>query len=119
MYKGGHFVFILFAVLMVAFLVLSVLSFMGKLTAFITGSKTRDNTENIYNERSAGNFLGVIMSLMVVATGFGMLGFLITSARWLIIAAPLTFIGVLIFAIIFINTQDRFVDDVFDTSDEE
>ena len=111
--------FITFAILMTLFLVLSVLSFMGKLTAFITGSETRDNTENIYNERGAGNFIGVIMSLMVVATGFGMMGFLITSARWLILAAPLTFIPVLIFAIIFINTKDRFVDDVADIKDEE
>ncbi len=103
--------FITFIVLLILFLILSVLSFMGKLTEFITGSQIKENTENIYNQRRAGNFIGVIMSLMVVATGFGMLGFLLTSARWLIIAAPLTFIAVLVFAIVFINTQDRFVDE--------
>lgn len=110
---------IIFIVLLVLFLALSVLAFMGKLTAFITGGKAKDNIENIYNERGAGNFIGVIMSLLVVATGFGLLGFLLTQARWLIIAAPITFTAVLIFAIIFINTRDRFVDDVADIKDEE
>jgi len=112
-------VFIIFAVLLVLFIVLSVLAFMGKLTAFITGSKTKDNTETIYNERGAGNFIGLIMSMLVVATAVGMLGFLIPSARWLIIAAPLFFTMVLIFAIIYINTRDRFVDDNDDAKNED
>ncbi len=111
--------FIIFAVLMVLFIVLSVLAFMGKLTAFITGSKAKDNTETIYNEKGAGNFIGLIMSMLVVATAVGMLGFLISSARWLIIAAPIFFTVVLVFAIVFINTQDRFVDDIADIKDEE
>ncbi len=111
--------FIIFAVLLVLFIILSVLAFMGKLTAFITGSRAKDNTETFYNERSAGNFIGLIMSMLVVATAVGMLGFLITSARWLIIAAPIFFTVVLIFAIIFINTQDRFVDGIEDDTDEK
>lgn len=111
--------FIVFAVLMVLFIVLSVLAFMGKLTAFITGSKTKENTEIVYNEKGVGNFIGLIMSMLVVATAVGMLGFLLSSARWLIIAAPMFFTVVLIFAIIYINTRDRFVDDVKDISDEE
>lgn len=84
---------------------------MGKLTAFITGSKTKDNTEALYNERSAGNFIGLIMSLLVAATALGMLGFVFENMRWLIMAAPILFIVVLIFAIIYINTSNRFVDD--------
>lgn len=110
-----------FIILLVVFLVLSVLSFMGKLTAFITGAKARENTENIYNERAAGNFLGLIMSLLVAATAMGLLGFVITDAKWLIVAAPVVFILVLIFAIIFINTNNRFVDgtDVKIPDDEE
>ncbi len=111
--------FIIFAVLLVLFIVLSVLAFMGKLTAFITGSKTKDNTETLYNERGVGNFMGLVMSLLVVATAVGMLGFLIDSARWLIIGAPIFFTAVLVFAIIFINTKDRFVDDAADIKDEE
>lgn len=108
-----------FIVLLVLFLVLSVLSFMGKLTAFITGGKARDNTDNIYNERSAGNFLGLIMSLLVVATAIGIMGFVITDAKWLIVASPIIFIVILIFAIIFINTNNRFVDGADVEPDED
>jgi len=99
-----------FIVLLVVFLLLSVLSFMGKLTTFITGEKTKDNTEHIYNERSAGNFIGIIMSLLVVSTALGILGFLVADAKWLILAAPIGFILLLIFALIFINTNNRFVE---------
>ena len=99
-----------FIVLLVVFLILSVLAFMGKLTAFLTGSRTKDNTENVYNERSAGNFLGLIMSLLVVSTAVGILGFVISDAKWLIVAAPIMFSLVLVFALIFINTNNRFVD---------
>lgn len=99
-----------FVVLLILFLILSVLSFMGKLTAFITGSKTKENTETVYNEKGAGNFIGLVMSLLVVATGIGMLGFLFPKVQWMIVAAPMFFMLVLIFAIIYINTKDRFVD---------
>lgn len=102
--------FTAFIVLLILFLVLSVLSFMGKLTTLITGSRTKENTETVYNEKSAGNFIGLVMSLLVVATGIGMLGFLFPSIRWMIVAAPIFFTVVLIFAIIYINTRDRFVD---------
>ena len=101
-----------FIILLVVFLILSVLSFMGKLTAFITGGRTKDNTEAIYDEKSAGNFLGVIMSLLVMATALGILGFVLTDAKWLILAAPIIFTLVLIFAIIFINTNNRFAEEI-------
>jgi len=100
-----------FIVLLVVFIILSVLSFMGKLTSFITGDKTRDNTENVYNQRSAGNFIGLIMSLLVFSTGVGILGFVVSDAKWLIMASPISFILVLVFALIFINTNNRFVED--------
>lgn len=112
-------VLIEFIILLVVFLVLSVLSFMGKLTSFITGGKVRENTENIYNDRSAGNFLGLIMSLLVVATVIGILGFVIPNAKWLIVAAPIVFILVLIFAIIFINTNNRFEGSVNTDEDKD
>ena len=108
-----------FIVLLIVFLILSVLSFMGKLTTFITGSKAKDNTEATYDEKGAGNFLGVIMSLLVVATAVGILGFVVTDAKWLIVAAPVFFILVLIFALIFINTNNRFVEGDLGESDED
>ena len=113
------FVLIEFIVLLVLFLVMSILAFMGKLTTFITGSKTKDNTENIYNERSAGNFIGLIMSLLVVSTSLGILGFVIADAIWLILAAPIGFILVLIFALVFINTNNRFVEEADILPEEE
>ena len=106
-----------YIVLLAAFIVLSVLSFMGKLTAFITGDTTKDNTEARYNERSAGNFLGIVMSVLVLSTAVGILGFFISDASWLILAAPITFVLVLVFAIIFINTNNRFVEE--ETEEEE
>ena len=109
--QGVILVLIEFIVLLVLFIILSVLSFMGKLTAFITGEKTKENTEARYNERSAGNFLGIVMSVLVISTAVGILGFFVSDASWLILAAPITFILVLIFAIIFINTNNRFVEE--------
>ena len=106
-----------YIILLIVFIVLSVMSFMGKLTAFITGEKTKDNTEARYNERSAGNFIGIVMSVLVLSTAVGILGFFISDASWLILAAPITFILVLVFAIIFINTNNRFVEE--DTQEEE
>ena len=105
-----------YVVLLVVFIVLSVLSFMGKLTAFIAG-ETKENTEARYNERSAGNFIGIVMSVLVLSTAVGILGFFISDASWLILAAPITFILVLVFAIIFINTNNRFVEG--DVEEEE
>ena len=101
-----------FIILLVVFLVLSILAFMGKLTSFITGNKAGENKDNVYNNRSASKFIGLIMSLLVVATTLGILGFVIADAKWLIVAAPILFSLVLIFAIIFINTNNRFVDEV-------
>lgn len=107
-----------FIILLVVFLILSVLSFMGKLTRFITGGKTKDNTEAIYDEKGVGNFLGVVLSLLVMATALGILGFVLTDAKWLILAAPIIFILVLIFAIIFLNTNNRFTKE-YSESDED
>ncbi len=108
-----------FIILMVLFLVLSILSFMGKLTVFITGKNIEKNQENTYDEKGAGNFLGIIMSLLMVSSAVGMLGFALEKMRWLILAAPIVFILLLIFAIIFINTNNRFVSSEDDFDEEK
>ena len=97
-----------FIILMLLFLLLSVLAFMGRLTSFIAGKSVQNNTENLYDEKGAGNFIGIIMSLLMISCAVGMLGFAAEGLRWLILAAPIVFILLLIFAIVFINTNNRF-----------
>lgn len=108
-----------FVILMVLFLVLSVLSFMGKLTVFITGKSVEQNQENTYDQKGVGNFLGIIMSLLMIASAVGLLGFVLEKMRWLILASPIIFILLLIFAIIFINTNNRFVSDTSENDEDK
>ena len=110
---------ITFVVLLVLFLILSILSFMGRLTMFIAGKRPENSVENLYDEKGAGNFLGIIMSLLVVSSAIGMLGFVLDGMRWLILASPIAFVLLLVFALIFINTNNRFAFDEFDDEDEE
>lgn len=99
---------ITFIVLLVLFLILSVLSFMGKLTVLITGRNIEKDQENTYDEKGVGNFLGIIMSLLMISSAVGILGFALEGMRWLILASPIVFILLLIFALVFINTNNRF-----------
>lgn len=98
-----------FIILLVLFLILSVLSFMGKLMVFIAGKNTENREETSYDRKGAGNFVGIIMMMLMISTCVGILGFALENMRWLILASPISFILLLIFAIIFINTNDRFV----------
>lgn len=100
---------IAFIILLVLFLLLSILSFMGKLMVFIAGKNTDNKEETSYDRKGAGNFVGIIMIMLMISTCLGMLGFLLENMRWLILASPICFILLLIFAIVFINTNDRFV----------
>ena len=96
-----------YIILVLLFLLLSILSFMGKLMLFIAG-KGSDDAETSYDSKSAGNFIGIIMMMLTISSCVGMLGFALEKMRWLILASPVCFILLLIFAIIFINTNNRF-----------
>lgn len=98
-----------FIIFFVVFVILAVLTFMGKTASFVTGDKKDTEGNPIYDEKSLSKFLGVIMSLLAVSALFGVLGYIIKSATWLIIVAPVMFIAVILFALVFVNTGNRFV----------
>lgn len=98
-----------YIILILLFLLLSVLSFMGKLMMFIAGKNADKNAETSYDNKGAGNFIGIIMMMLTISSCVGLLGFALEKMRWLILASPVCFILLLIFAIVFINTNNRFV----------
>ena len=98
-----------FIIFFVVFVLLAVLTFMGKTASFVTGGKTDAEGDPIYDEKGISKFLGVIMCLLAVSALMGFLGYIIPDATWLIIAAPIMFIAVLLFALIYVNTDNRFV----------
>lgn len=100
---------IAFIIFFVIFLVLAVLTFMGKTANLVTGGKADEQGNPVYDEKGLSKFLGVVMSLLAVSALMGFLGYIIPDAPWLIIAAPILFIAVLLFALVYVNTDDRFV----------
>ncbi len=98
-----------FIIFFVVFVVFAVLAFMGKTASLVTGGKKDAEGNPIYDEQSLSKFLGVIMCLLAVSALMGFLGYIIKGATWLIIAAPVMFIAVLLFALVFVNTGNRFV----------
>ncbi len=98
-----------FIIFFVVFVALAVLTFMGKTASFVTGGKTDADGAPVYDEKAISKFLGVIMSLLAVSALMGFLGYIIPGATGLIIAAPIMFIAVLLFALVYFNTDDRFV----------
>lgn len=98
-----------FIIFFVIFVTLAVLTFLGKTASFVTGGKTDKEGDPIYDEKAISKFLGVIMSLLAVSALMGFLGYIIPGATWLIIAAPTVFIAVLLFALVYVNTDNRFV----------
>lgn len=100
---------IAFIIFFVIFLVLAVLTFMGKTANLVTGGKADEQGNPVYDEKGLSKFLGVVMSLLAVSALMGFLGYIIPDAPWLIMAAPILFIAVLLFALVYVNTDDRFV----------
>lgn len=98
-----------FIIFFVVFTALSVLTFMGKLASFVTGGKTDDSGDPIYDEKAISKFMGIIMLLLAGSALVGLLGYIIPSAYVLIIIAPVMFIAVLIFALVYVNTDGRFL----------
>lgn len=98
-----------FIIFFIVFVIIAVLTFMGKTASFVTGGKTDAEGDPIYDEKAISRFLGVIMSLLAVSALMGVLGYIFPGVTWLIIAAPITFIAVLIFALVYVNTDNRFV----------
>jgi len=98
-----------FIIFFVVFTAVAVLTFMGKTASFFTGGKVDEDGNPVYDEKGISKFMGVIMSLLAISALFGFLGYLIPRATWLIIAAPVMFIAVLLFALVYVNTDNRFV----------
>ncbi len=98
-----------FIIFFVVFVTLAVLTFMGKTANLVTGGKADEQGNPVYDEKGISKFLGVIMSLLAVSALMGFLGYIIPGAAGLIIAAPIIFIAVLLFALVYFNTDDRFV----------
>ena len=97
--------FILFFIM---FVTLAVLTFMGKLTSLFTGDKVNEEGEPVYDNKAITRFLGRVMSVLAVSALLGMLGYMIPKLQWMVIVAPILFIAVLLFALVYVNTEDRF-----------
>ena len=97
-----------FIIFFLIFLVLSVLSFMGKLNSLITGNKTDEEGNPVYDDRALSRFLGLVMLLLSVSALMGILGYLISGLSFLVICAPVLFVAVIIFALVYSNDTNRF-----------
>lgn len=97
-----------FIIFFVVFVILGVLTFLGKTATFVTGGKTDENGEPMYDEKGISRFLGIIMCLLAASALMGALGYLIPSLSWMVICAPILFIAVMLFALVYINTDGRF-----------
>lgn len=100
---------IAFIIFFVVFVLLSVFAFLGKLNSFIISDKKNDDGEDVYDSKAAGKFLGLVMILLALSALMGVLGYLVPKLAWLVILAPIFFIAVLIFALVYVNTENRFV----------
>ncbi len=97
-----------FIIFFLIFAVLSVLAFMGKLNSLITGNKTDEEGNPVYDDRALSRFLGLVMLLLAVSALMGILGYLISSLSFLVVCAPVLFVAVMVFALIFANGENRF-----------
>lgn len=98
-----------FIIFFLMFSVIAVLTFQGKLARFVTGGKTDSSGDPIYDEKAISRFMGVVMVLLAISALVGLLGYVIPGADILIIIAPVMFIVVLIFALVYVNTEGRFL----------
>lgn len=97
-----------FIIFFLIFLVLSVLSFMGKLNSLITGNKTDEDGNPIYDDKALRMFLGAVTLLLAVSALMGIIGYLVSGASFLVICAPVLFVAVIIFALVYSNDTNRF-----------
>ncbi|MBQ3073375.1 MAG: DUF3784 domain-containing protein [Ruminococcus sp.] len=97
-----------FIIFFLIFAVLSVLSFMGKFNSLITGNKTDEEGNPVYDDKALRLFLGLVMLMLAVSALMGILGYLISSLSFLVICAPVLFVAVLIFALVYANDENRF-----------
>lgn len=97
-----------FIIFFLIFAFLSVLSFMGKLNSLITGNKTDEEGNPVYDDKALRVFLGAVMLMLAVSALMGILGYLISGLSFLIICAPVLFVAVIIFALVYSNNENRF-----------
>lgn len=100
---------IAFIIFFVVFVVLSIFAFLGKFNSFIISEKKNDDGADAYDCKAAGRFLGIVMILLALSALMGVLGYLVAKLAWLVICAPIFFIAVLIFALVYVNTENRFL----------
>lgn len=109
---------IAFIIFFIVFIILGLLSFSGKLTGLIIGKRSNSPEEGngeenstagepVYDEKAIDRFLGVIMLLLALSALLGVFGNGL-AISWMVIAAPILFIAVLLFALIYVNTDNRF-----------
>ena len=81
---------------------------MGKLNSLITGNKTDEDGNPIYDDKALRMFLGAVTLLLAVSALMGIIGYLVSGASFLVICAPVLFVAVIIFALVYSNDTNRF-----------
>lgn len=98
----------MFVIFFVMFLILGLFSFSGKLNSLLSSGKTDAEGDPIYDEKAISKFLGLVTLLLSLSAFFGILGFTVKGAGFLVICAPVLFLCVVIFALVYSGSDQRF-----------
>ncbi|MDO5123032.1 MAG: DUF3784 domain-containing protein [Eubacteriales bacterium] len=97
-----------FIVFFILFVALGVITLTGRFNSFITGNKVDEEGNPVYNDKAVAEFLGIVMFMLAFSALLGALGYLIPGASFLVICAPVIFIAVMIFALVYGSKEGRF-----------
>ena len=98
----------MFVIFFLMFLILGLFSFTGKLNSLLSNGKVDAEGDPIYDEKAISKFLGTITLLLSLSAFLGILGFTIKGAAFLVVCAPVLFVGVMVFALLYSGCDQRF-----------
>lgn len=97
-----------FLIFFVMFLILGLFSFTGKFNSLLSSGKVDAEGDPVYDEKAISKFLGIVTLLLSLSAFLGVLGYTIKGAAFLVICAPVLFVGVMLFALVYSGSDQRF-----------